>query len=347
MSGTNPVGTWLETNYNTMTGTQYPLQIDANMAVAQRVVDQFAPRPAATPNMTIVVDAGSLYNGITLTEVAQQTSSAITAPSGSNKRIDRVVVSASTGTISVITGTPTTGTPTAPAIAAGNIPVAQIGPLTSSTTAIIASLITDERNFWGIPSSGVTAGSYTTANITVGPDGRIITASSGVAGAMTLLSSQTISSSTASVSVTAGINSTYSHYVWEISNLMSVTNGVDAYVTVQQGGSFVSTSYYSNGFYSHSSTLTPITQGNASQFNVTNSNANIGSIAPSLIRFEFWNPSVAENLDVMYECVQNGSNFYYSRSGGFNGQSSATTGIKLTLSSGNIATCIANLYGIT
>lgn len=151
-SGTNPVGTWQETNYNTQTGTSYPLQIDANNAVAQRIVDQFAPHQATSPNMTVVIDAGSIFNGTTLTEVAQQTSATITAPTGSNKRIDRIVVSASTGTISVITGTPTTGTPSAPAITAGNLPVAQTGVMTSSTTALTNNMIVDERNFWGISS---------------------------------------------------------------------------------------------------------------------------------------------------------------------------------------------------
>ena len=58
MAATSPVGTFGLTNYASMSGTAYPLQIDANSAVAQRSIDLFAPRPAGTPNMTVVVDPG-------------------------------------------------------------------------------------------------------------------------------------------------------------------------------------------------------------------------------------------------------------------------------------------------
>ena len=66
------VGQFLQTNYTTQTGTSYPLAIDADWAVATRLVDNFAPHAQATPNMTVALDAGHLFNGATLTEVAAQ-----------------------------------------------------------------------------------------------------------------------------------------------------------------------------------------------------------------------------------------------------------------------------------
>lgn len=165
----------------------------------------------------------------------------------------------------------------------------------------------------------------------------------------TLISSQTISSSTATVSVTTGINSTYSHYVWEIRNLLSVTNNVDGYVTLQQGGVFVASGYYDGAFYSSGGSLTAFAQSNTNYFNVT---CGLGGIynsgPPSIIRIHFWQPATASPLSVIWDGMQaNSVNGALIGGGGFLNTSAATTGIKLALSSGNIATCIANLYGIT
>lgn len=147
-SGTNPVATYTPLNNATQNASVYKATIDGNDAVAKRVIDQFAAHQVASPNMTVMVDAGSIMNGITLTEVAQQTSGTITAPSAGMKRIDRIVITTA-GVIGIITGTPTSGTPSPPAITSGNLPVAQVS-LLNSTTAITNSIITDERNFWGL-----------------------------------------------------------------------------------------------------------------------------------------------------------------------------------------------------
>lgn len=134
------------TNFNTvLDSTTYKSQIDANSAVLQTLGAWFAPQPNSPAAMNVQVNAGALFVSGAVAAQALQTTGTITAPSGSNKRIDRVVINAATGAISVITGTPTTGTPAAPAITAGNLPCCQVGPLLSSTTAIGASLISDER----------------------------------------------------------------------------------------------------------------------------------------------------------------------------------------------------------
>src|SRR5262249_5348570 len=120
--------------------------------------------------MTVRLDAGHLWDGTTLTEVAAQSCALITAPVG-NPRIDRIVIDKTTGAVSVVGGTPA-GSPAAPAIPAGKIPVAQVLLATTSTT-ITNSMITDERalvttppatSFSPMPQTTVTgAAPHTTA----------------------------------------------------------------------------------------------------------------------------------------------------------------------------------------
>src|SRR5487761_1196095 len=98
------VAQFLQTNYTTQTGTAYPLAIDADWAVALRLIDNFAPHAQAAPNMTVALDAGHLFDGTTLTEVAAQSTGTIAAPVG-NPRIDRVVIDRASGGVSVVTGT--------------------------------------------------------------------------------------------------------------------------------------------------------------------------------------------------------------------------------------------------
>lgn len=134
------------TNFNTVADSPtYKAQLDANSQVLKQLGAWFAPQPSSPAAMTVTVNAGSLFVGGAIVTQTAQTTGTITAPSGSNKRIDRVVIDGTTGAVSVITGTPTTGTPSAPAITAGKLPCAQIGPLLSSTTTIGTSLVIDER----------------------------------------------------------------------------------------------------------------------------------------------------------------------------------------------------------
>ena len=150
------VGQFLQTNYTTQTGTSYPLAIDADWAVATRLIDNFAPHAQATPNMTVALDAGHLFNGASLTEVAAQSTGTITAPV-SNPRIDRVVIDRVSGVVSVVTGAEA-ASPSPPAIPAGKAPVAQV-LLQTTSTAIANSMLTDERD---LGSLGLASGAYAT-----------------------------------------------------------------------------------------------------------------------------------------------------------------------------------------
>ncbi len=133
-----------------------PTFVDANFQASSRISWTFAPHEQNPPNMSILLEPGSVFNGVTLTEVAAQSSSMISAPVG-NPRIDRVVVNTTTGAISVVTGVPAVS-PTPPAIPSGNAPIAQV-TLQTSSTAITNLMITDERN---LNSLGLSSGAFTT-----------------------------------------------------------------------------------------------------------------------------------------------------------------------------------------
>lgn len=148
------VATYTRPNNTAQTASQYKANIDGDMQVYERIAGAFAPHAQSSPNMTVRVDAGALLSGTTLTEVAAQNTGTITAP-GSNSRIDRVVIDSTTGAVSVITGTPGVS-PAVPALTAGKLPIAQV-LLTSASTSITNSMITDERVPTGSGSSSVAA----------------------------------------------------------------------------------------------------------------------------------------------------------------------------------------------
>jgi hypothetical protein len=179
MSGTNPTTTYTLLNNATVSdAATYKSQIDSNSVVAARIVDQFMPHALATPTMGIQLDAGSRFYGQTLTEVSGQSQLNISVPSAGNTRIDRACVNALSGLLLYNTGTPTTGQAAPPQIPTGYIPIAQIS-VNATTGQIINSNITDERYLGGLPTSGVTSGSYTATNLTVDPYGHITSASNG------------------------------------------------------------------------------------------------------------------------------------------------------------------------
>lgn len=136
------VGTYEAPVFTSDDAATYKGKIDAGMGVMANVAAAFAPHEAATPNMTVVIDAGRIQSDTTITSVSQQTTSTITAPV-TNPRIDRIVIDKSDGSVSIIPGTENVS-PVAPELTVGKIAVAQV-LLATSTTAITNSLITDER----------------------------------------------------------------------------------------------------------------------------------------------------------------------------------------------------------
>lgn len=166
----NPVGTFALPNSTTDDFASWCAKIDSDMAVGARLGDLFAPRPASTPNMTLIVDSGFVFVDQALTEVAAQTTPTFVAPTA-NSRIDRVVIDRKTAAISVVAGT-ASATPVAPALPTGKNPIAQV-LLTSTTTAITAANIYDERALSSM-GSGATAFAALGANIGTDASGNLV-----------------------------------------------------------------------------------------------------------------------------------------------------------------------------
>lgn len=139
---------YIVTDMTSMDATTYKGAIDANFNVLQRIATMFAPYPSSAPDMTVHLMAGAVYNTATLTEVAAQVSSTIVAPSSANAtRIDRIGVTKASGGLVYLGGTPSTAAPSAPVYTSSLLPVCQI-LLSTGTTAIDNSLITDERTLY-------------------------------------------------------------------------------------------------------------------------------------------------------------------------------------------------------
>ncbi|MDP5280116.1 hypothetical protein Q9Q95_14395 [Sphingomonas sp. DG1-23] len=125
--------------------------VDGDLAVLARIGAAFAPHAGEPASMAIVLDAGHVRAGPSLIETTKQLVGPFTAPA-SNPRIDRVVVNAATGVVSVLPGTPA-ASPVPPAIPASFIPVAQV-LLVPGTLAITDEMIVDERDF-SVSGTGV------------------------------------------------------------------------------------------------------------------------------------------------------------------------------------------------
>ena len=136
------VKTFVQPDYTSQSGTQYPTNIDAAMAVLAAVGAAFAPHQQAAPNMTVAVDAGRLTVGANVLSVAAQNTATIVAPTV-NPRIDRIVIDGVTGVVSVVAGAEA-ASPAAPAVPTGKLSVAQVLLQITSTT-ITNSMLTDER----------------------------------------------------------------------------------------------------------------------------------------------------------------------------------------------------------
>lgn len=136
------VATFTQPNFTTQLGNSYKGNIDGGLSVFARIAGAFAPHEQSTPNMTVRLDAGYVFSGSVLTEVAAQSSAAMVAPT-TNPRIDRIVVDVFTGVASVVTGVQG-ASPVAPAIPTGKMPVAQV-LLQTTSTVITNSMLTDER----------------------------------------------------------------------------------------------------------------------------------------------------------------------------------------------------------
>lgn len=167
------VQTFAQPDYagGTQSGSVYPTNIDKAIAVMAQIAAAFAPHATATPGMTLQVDAGALFVANAMVIQAQQTTASIAAAASGKVRIDRVVIDASTGGVSVITGAEVVSSPVAPAIPVGKLPVCQVGQIGSATTALTNSMITDERVGAGAGGSTLPAGAVVHVAQNTAPSG--------------------------------------------------------------------------------------------------------------------------------------------------------------------------------
>ena len=138
-------------DFTSQLAATYKANIDAGFAVADRLAWAFAPHEQGVPDMTVRLEAGAIFDGATLSEVAAQSTGIITAPT-INPRIDRVVIDRASGAVSVVTGTEDPS-PVAPAIIAGKVPIAQVALIVSQTEIVNADL-TDERDLRRLGQTG-------------------------------------------------------------------------------------------------------------------------------------------------------------------------------------------------
>ena len=153
------VGTFTQPDFESQGGTAYKTNLDNSISVISDWGAKFAPHEQTTPDMTIQVDAGTLFSGTALTVLAALSTGTITAPS-TNPRKDIVYLDTTGGGgsplvyIGVQTGSEA-ASPVDPTVASGLIPVARI-TLATSTTAISNSLIDDLRGvIWDKESFGI------------------------------------------------------------------------------------------------------------------------------------------------------------------------------------------------
>ncbi len=138
-----------------MTGTKYPLAIDAALSVHNRLAGAFAAHSSqagspSAPDMTVTLDAGAyLANGTLVTQSAQTTGT-FTAPTGATRR-DIVYIHQSSGVAAVVAGAE--GAIFDPTLPAGAIPIARV-TLTVGMTVITDGDIDDIRPAWVAFASG-------------------------------------------------------------------------------------------------------------------------------------------------------------------------------------------------
>lgn len=147
-----------------MTGSRYPIAIDAALQVHNRLAGAFAPHASesgspSAPNMTVTLDAGAIFVGGALVSQNAQISGTITAPA-TNPRRDLIVIDTSTAAVSIITGSEA-ASPSDPALTSGKLPVGRIN-LTVGMTVIDDMDLDDLRAVWtgigGGATETVTAG---------------------------------------------------------------------------------------------------------------------------------------------------------------------------------------------
>jgi len=196
--------------------------------------------------------------------------------------------------------------------------------------------------------SGSTAG--TTGQVyTSNGSGSPPTFQAAATGAWTLIQSQTATSS-ATISFTTGITSTYSTYVFVFNDILPATNaaGFQMQYSINTGSSYVSTGY--SGSVMNTSTSTSWTNTGSTtlvQLNLSGSQANA---EPGLGgKIFIYNVPSSNGATWEGNCIdsQGSATKNYNLLFGCMGNSSAINAFQFSYSSGAIASGLISLYGIS
>jgi len=170
------------------------------------------------------------------------------------------------------------------------------------------------------------------------------------ASAMTLISTQTASNS-ANLSWT-GLSG-YDKYVLIYENIVAANSGTALYMYFGYGST---PTYYSSAYYSGNNIVTGsasfvYNNDNFSRFYLAGRNTNINNAAPGVSGNCFFQGFLSGNY-ATFEAntfyLNSGSASQLETSGGMQaGSTAATTAVKIQISSGNITSGTASLYGIS
>lgn len=136
------VANWILPNYTAQTPSEYKRNIDACFMVAERFSTMFLCHEANPVAMSVVVSAGFVWDGIELSDIAEQSIN-VAAADVTNPRIDRIVYDPISGVAEYVQGTAAT-TPVAPAFPTGTQPLCKIN-VSAGVTSITNANISDER----------------------------------------------------------------------------------------------------------------------------------------------------------------------------------------------------------